>query len=89
MSVISDYQKFLDDGGTDTELHKLCIEDDYIVSAESFWGIGMIYRVRARAKKSNRSLRVRVIKVGDRSYRYGHSAEELQAIAVLHSLPPY
>lgn len=89
--IRSPYQVYLDEIGTDAGLSILAEEQDTKAITTSgskfYWEAGDIFRIIVRRWDNDGSpLRIRTLKIGPGNYRFGHTIEELEAIAVLHGV---
>jgi len=93
MSVsISDYQAYLNDEGTVDYLVEYCKEHERKMKSERYFGGGPMgpgsqFRVTLPSVPDSLPYRIRVLKLAEGEYRFGHTAEELDAVRILHGLP--
>ena len=83
--IRSAYEAYIDDGGSQENLIAICLKDDQQRQFKD--PPGSIYRVGVSCMDGMRlPYMIRVLKLDVGEYRFGHTIEELEAVAMLHGV---
>lgn len=92
--IRSDLEAYLDDGNKLADIEEKTYQQDHIRRTptsplEERWSPGEIFLTQCGIPKNTKyPYKVLTLKIALGQYRYGHSKDELKAIAVLHGLVP-
>jgi hypothetical protein len=86
--IRSAYEAYLDDGGTDEKLSEEALKQDMVRSINTpAWQAGDIFRTVIKHHENKAApYYIRTLKVAHNEYRFGHTIEELEALAMLHGV---
>lgn len=90
--LVSDYQSYLDGGGTDDYLTEYCKQYEKRLKSNQYMNrrsmsIGSRFGITLPSPPDQKPFRIPVLKLAESEYRFGHTYEELEAVRVLHGLP--